>query len=85
MKQRIQKMTGMPAHTITARNELLGVVTQHSSSMKLLKGTGSVGRCKLCPRNKDRKCKTKCGKFYSFVCSELAVIKKDKVCKNCLN
>ncbi|PSN50681.1 hypothetical protein C0J52_26779 [Blattella germanica] len=82
VKQRIQKLTGMPAHTITAMKELLGedasLVTQHSSSMKLLKGTGSVGRCKLCPRNKDRKCKTKCGKCYSFVCSEHAVIKKDK-------
>ncbi|PSN45466.1 hypothetical protein C0J52_08646 [Blattella germanica] len=58
--------------------ELLGeasLLTQHSSSMKLQKGTGSVGRCKLSPRNKD-KCKTKCGKCYSFVCSEQAVIKK---------
>ncbi|PSN34322.1 hypothetical protein C0J52_23729 [Blattella germanica] len=84
VKQRIQKLTGMPAHTITAMKELLGedasLVTQHSSSMKLLKGTGSVGRCKLCPRNKDRKCKAKCGKCYLFVCSEHAVIKKDKHC-----
>ena len=62
VKQRIQKLTGMPAQTITARKELLGEDAQHSSSMKLLKGTGSVGRCKLYPRNKDLKCKTKCGK-----------------------
>ncbi|PSN29428.1 hypothetical protein C0J52_28336, partial [Blattella germanica] len=85
VKQRIQKLTGMPAHTITAMKEDASLVTQHSSSMKLLEGTGSVGRCKLCPRNKDQKCKTKCGKCYSLVCSEHEVIKKDKVCKNCLN
>lgn len=41
----------------------------------------SYGRCYLCPRNKDRKSKTMCGKCEKNVCREHSEI--EAICKNC--